>query len=114
MIIIKNNLEAPVSVFGPWRTLENNALSSLHLLFRNRLVSVSGVGVVVTPTPFSIAGSVTINAKRTVLVSDRFNGVRSPKFIWAPVYSGPPPPHLGSYYTSALLVSQDGRLLFVP
>ncbi len=47
--------------------------------------------------------------------------VRSPKFIWAPVYSYsywlrpriPLPPHLGSY-TRALLVSQERRHLFVP
>jgi hypothetical protein len=49
-------------------------------------------------------------------------GVRSPKFIWAPVYScthwlrprnlPPLPPHLGSY-KRALLVSQDRRHLFV-
>jgi hypothetical protein len=50
-------------------------------------------------------------------------GVRSPNFIWAPVYScthwlrpcnSPPPlpPHLGSY-TRALLVIQDRRHLFV-
>ncbi len=48
-------------------------------------------------------------------------GVRSPKFIWAPMYSctrwlrlatSPLPPHLGSH-TRALLVSQDGRRLFV-
>jgi hypothetical protein len=49
-------------------------------------------------------------------------GVRSPKFIWVPVYScphwlrrrnSPPPPrHLG-LYTRALLVSQDRRRLFV-
>jgi hypothetical protein len=50
-------------------------------------------------------------------------GVRSTKFIWAPVYScthwlrprNPPPPlppHLGSY-ARALLVSQDRRHLFL-
>ncbi len=47
-------------------------------------------------------------------------GVRSPKFIWAPVYSCihwlrlrnfPPPPHLGSGYTRG--GSQDRRHLFV-
>jgi hypothetical protein len=50
--------------------------------------------------------------------AERGNEVRSPKFIWAPVYirtnwprprnSHPLPPHLGSY-TSALLVSQNRR-----
>jgi hypothetical protein len=49
------------------------------------------------------------------------NGVRSPKFIWSPVYScahwpgprnSPLPTHLGSY-TRALLVSQDRRHLFL-
>jgi hypothetical protein len=48
-------------------------------------------------------------------------GVRSPKVIWAPLYScthwlrprnSPLPPHLGSY-TKALLVSQGRRHLFV-
>ncbi len=46
-------------------------------------------------------------------------GARSPKLIWAPVYSctrwlrlPPLPPHLGSY-TRALLVSQGRRHLFV-
>ncbi len=38
-----------------WRNLENNALSSLHKLLRNRLMG-RGRG-------YSIAGSVTINAK---------------------------------------------------
>ncbi len=49
------------------------------------------------------------------------NGISSPKFMRAPVFSCthllrpsnlPPPPHLGSY-TRALLVSQDRRHLFV-
>jgi hypothetical protein len=39
-------------------------------------------------------------------------GVRSPKFIWAPMYNSPLPLHLGSY-TRALLVSQDRRHLLV-
>jgi hypothetical protein len=53
----------------PWRKLENNELSSLHKLLRNRLV---GGGSSTPPHPLhprhthSLAGSVTINAKTTV------------------------------------------------
>ncbi len=59
--------------------------------------------------------------KRKTINSQVKNIVRSPKFIWAPVYScshwlrprnSPPPPHLNSF-TRALLVSQDRRHLFV-
>ncbi len=59
-------------------------------------------------------------------INHRLNTVRSPKFIWAPVYSwvqcahwlrprnSPLPKHLGSYYIRGrILVSQDRRHLFV-
>jgi hypothetical protein len=60
---------------------------------------------------------------RSFLYKQRLNmhGVKSPKFNWAPVYicahwlrpkTSPPPTHLGSYKRT-LLVSQDGRHLFV-
>jgi hypothetical protein len=54
-----------------WRNLENNALSSLHKLLRNRLAG-EGVGSTPHPPPpvplntHSLAGSVKINAKTTV------------------------------------------------
>jgi hypothetical protein len=45
-----------------------------------------GTWVVVTPSPLSIAGSVTINAKTTVHFSPSCR-VRYQRFIWAPVYT---------------------------
>ncbi len=71
-----------------------------------------------------------IRKKYAAFFSQNYNGLvhmtvcakhlRSPKFIWAPVYScihwlrprNLPPSHLGSY-TWTLLVSQDRRHLFV-
>jgi hypothetical protein len=52
-----------------WRNLENNALSSLHLKLRKRLLSVcfqGGGGRVLYLPPSLLAGSVTIYAKTSV------------------------------------------------
>ncbi len=47
-------------MFRPWRNLQNNALSSLHKLLRNRLVGEVGGGGCINPpaTPTHITGRV--------------------------------------------------------